>query len=1159
MKDRYFEVVKTFLKIKLTRQKMFITFTPNFFNQAIKLIIFFLLMSPVMVSAQEVQSMIAPDPVNQQTDGFESDPNFTQSTTSRWFGSNSTATNSRYVKSFLNTPETNTGIGPVLTNVWAYAGELVAGKYYTIETNASNITRLMSVDTATGVRTTVATVSGIPAGYYLVGIAYSYKQSKMFAMCTNNTNSSRLFTLNMTTGALTFIATLLPNGIYMDIAFSRDETLYSIELFSNDIYSVNISTGLATVQVPISIDFQYAQGLYFDKETDLCYLTGTTSSPSFGLYRINISTASIFNIGSLPVQTVAFAIPGPENVTVTGAVTGNGSYYSIEQAIWTLNNHSQTGANIEVTLKNSFTLSEPLQINANTWNSLLITPAGTGNYSINGVFYGDMVILNGADNVTIDGLNKNLTIKNSLYWFDGSAIAFTNGAENNTIQNVNIECYSPSDQGTGIVRFKDGGTTGNNNNIISNCHIGSTISTEGAGVFFRSTTSPAGINNKILNSTIQNCTEFGIDSRDGYTGSTFNDNRIYNSNTVTYDSAVNRGGISVSNTTGSGFTITGNVIGYANSSGTGMNKISGSKVYYYPIYISAADDAVSLVSDNEINGYTFTGDLNGTFNLPLRCIYIGNGKVNTIGNKIGSLTTPGIFLNTTSSGSRSWGIYYEYSADTCITSGNLIGGIQLQTGASDKWFTGIRHWLGDNAVWTVENNVIGGDQDTSIYATGEIYGIHRHGTGKAYIKNNLIKNLSSSVQNYIVGINVRSGYNEVENNFVHSFSNNGLGLIYGLIAADGTNKFINNMVYLSNNGSPEVFGLIIWGNHNEVFNNSFYIGGSSADGYSYCLYKFNQNHLDIKNNIFVNTRENLSNNKKNFGFVIWQPEEVTSDYNVVWLPGNTKIYGYTPAGDAFDLDQWNAMTGFDLNSHSHDPHYVNVSEAAPDLHIASGIPTPVESNGTFIASITKDYDGQERSILTPVDIGADAGDFTSLATVLKLTAFRQGFYDPAADTQIRDTIRVYLRNSSAPYAIIDSAIAYDSANGTSQLTFNNISGGSYYIQVKHRNAIETWSSSPVLITSGATTYYDFSDAQSKAYDNNQLNVDASPSRFAFYEGDVNQDGIVNISDIIAVNNASSSFVTGYVPADVNGDNIVNIADLTITFNNAASFVQKKRP
>src|SRR4030095_9330935 len=44
-----------------------------------------------------------------------------------------------------------------------------------------------------------------------------------------------------------------------------------------------------------------------------------------------------------------------------------------------------------------------------------------------------------------------------------------------------------------------------------------------------------------------------------------------------------------------------------------------------------------------------------------------------------------------------------------------------------------------------------------------------------------------------------------------------------------------------------------------------------------------------------------------------------------------------------------------------------------DLHIGS--PTPDEGQGTAVSFVTDDFDGQIRNNFSPVDIGADAGNF----------------------------------------------------------------------------------------------------------------------------------------------------------------------------------------
>lgn len=82
----------------------------------------------------------------------------------------------------------------------------------------------------------------------------------------------------------------------------------------------------------------------------------------------------------------------------------------------------------------------------------------------------------------------------------------------------------------------------------------------------------------------------------------------------------------------------------------------------------------------------------------------------------------------------------------------------------------------------------------------------------------------------------------------------------------------------------------------------------------------------------------------------------------------------------------------------------------------------------------------------------------STIKTLNLTVFIQGFYDESFNTIVQDTITVYLRNISSPFVKIDSAKAFISSSGTAVLLFANAQNGvNYYLHIKHRNSIETWS------------------------------------------------------------------------------------------------------
>ena len=178
---------------------------------------------------------------------------------------------------------------------------------------------------------------------------------------------------------------------------------------------------------------------------------------------------------------------------------------------------------------------------------------------------------------------------------------------------------------------------------------------------------------------------------------------------------------------------------------------------------------------------------------------------------------------------------------------------------------------------------------------------------------------------------------------------------------------------------------------------------------------------------------------------------------------------------------------------------------------------------------------------------------------LNLTMLIQGFYNSTTNLMVQDTARVYLRNSSSPYAIVDSAKAYLSNTGAGTFSFSNaVNGINYYLQLKHRNSLETWSKTAQTFTGNNLTY-NFTTANTKAYGNNIINVDASPVRYADYSGDVNQNGIVELNDILSVYNAATVFSSGYVVNDINGDSIVDLNDIIMTYNNSAGFVAVIRP
>ncbi|MBP9192727.1 MAG: hypothetical protein KBF96_09270, partial [Ignavibacteria bacterium] len=130
------------------------------------------------------------------------------------------------------------------------------------------------------------------------------------------------------------------------------------------------------------------------------------------------------------------------------------------------------------------------------------------------------------------------------------------------------------------------------------------------------------------------------------------------------------------------------------------------------------------------------------------------------------------------------------------------------------------------------------------------------------------------------------------------------------------------------------------------------------------------------------------------------------------------------------------------------------------------------------------------------------------------------------------------------------------SSGAASFVFDNAPSGTYYLEITHRNSLETWNASPLALAVGGTYSYNFTTSASQSYGNNTI---LTSGRYCDYSGDVTQEGSVDLNDVVSVNNASSVFTTGYVVQDVTGDNLVDLSDLIITFNNASLFVAKITP
>jgi photosystem II stability/assembly factor-like uncharacterized protein len=156
-----------------------------------------------------------------------------------------------------------------------------------------------------------------------------------------------------------------------------------------------------------------------------------------------------------------------------------------------------------------------------------------------------------------------------------------------------------------------------------------------------------------------------------------------------------------------------------------------------------------------------------------------------------------------------------------------------------------------------------------------------------------------------------------------------------------------------------------------------------------------------------------------------------------------------------------------------------------------------------------------------------------------------------------DTVKVYLRHSAAPYEFADSAKGFLASSGDLWVNFPNVEHSvNYYIVVKHRNSLETWSKTGGEAFVSGFLAYDFTSAQSQAYGNN---LTLCGDKYSIYTGDVNFDGFVDGSDVMLISNDAYAFLSGYVTSDLNGDSLVDATDLAYADNNTFRYVALIRP
>ena len=238
-------------------------------------------------------------------------------------------------------------------------------------------------------------------------------------------------------------------------------------------------------------------------------------------------------------------------------------------------------------------------------------------------------------------------------------------------------------------------------------------------------------------------------------------------------------------------------------------------------------------------------------------------------------------------------------------------------------------------------------------------------------------------------------------------------------------------------------------------------------------------------------------------------------------------------------------------------YYAGYKQAeAKNLRVSYQIETPIRTGEFYYTSPAGAGNWTEFAGISPYKFDIVPRTYLTL----KLRAYLQGFVSGGKLTP--DTLKIFLRRQFPPYVRVDSAKAVIDSAGYGIFNFVNADSDScYYFEVTHRNHLRTFSNNFCHKLNSAPANYDFTNSSSQALGNNMVYVPEinGLGAFAFYGGDVNQDEIIDASDISNVENDAANFVTGYVSTDITGDYTVDASDISLVENNAVNLIGAVTP
>jgi hypothetical protein len=714
---------------------------------------------------------------------------------------------------------------------------------------------------------------------------------------------------------------------------------------------------------------------------------------------------------------------------------------------------------------------------------------GASNLNATGVINFSTGILTGNDNNTIDNchiadaLTTPATLIQASGSLDGNLSKYN---DNNTISNCELFNFWHASAESNAFKISNG----NNNWTISGNSIYQTASRSGTAGYYIFNLNNGGNNFALNGFTIINNFIGGSAPMCGgtpwtITSGTANQNTYFNlghyittryckntmanySITTTSASATGAGLLSFAQYINGKLNIDSNTIGSTTDTNS-ITVVGASGGAFVPIYSSATAPAgLNSISGNRFGAISVNASGGSTNNFTAISITGGSAAIgftisnNTIGNNIAN----NIILGSTLVGAQMLrGIFNSSTTAPVTISDNLIHNLtNLANGTGASQTIGIHCTAGLN---TIVNNTVdsltGYTAQTGALQLASVIGIVMSGSnGSGLISQNKVYalvNTHPTASVHVNGIVFTGGSGDlVSRNFVHSLTTTSSSItsqVNGLITT-GTFRLTNNMIRLgideagnSSTLSPIISGISEGAGTVEVYHNTVYIGGSGVGTGTAKSYAFNRTGLGsdiVMNNVFINNRSNASTGGGHFVVGLNNTTDLNLNFNVYHSSGTGDSIGIIGGTSKLTLAEWKTFTAVDASTCAGNPGIINATGGmnSINLHISGTTAAEGQGYGVTGTGVDIDYDGQIRSSLSPIDMGADAGTFTASDLTAPHIA-----YTPLANIGIAN-------NRTVTATITDATGTYLTSATIPRIYFKKMNAG-------------TWNSSPGTYVSGTKT------------------------------------------------------------------------------------------